>query len=63
MKEIAEGNRKQQLFLRAMTNGVLSERDRLYEYTIGEFYNEFSLFITECQEKERQMEEIKTKRR
>lgn len=41
-----------QLFIRAITNGVLSERDLLLNYTIGEFYNEMSLFLEEQKQKD-----------
>lgn len=33
--------------MRAVTNGVLSERDRLLKYTVAEYYNEMMLFISE----------------
>jgi hypothetical protein len=59
LDNIAKQDRKQQLFLRSMTGGNLAERDRLLEYTTGEFYQEFSLFITECQEREKEMEKFK----
>lgn len=45
-----------------MTNGVLAERDRLLHYTIGEFYGEMSLYITECDERNRELEKLKAKR-
>lgn len=45
--------------MRGMTNGVLSERDRLFQYTIGEFYQELSLYIEECDAKEKQLAKIK----
>lgn len=48
--------------MRSMTNGNLSERDRLLSYTIGEFFAEQSLFITECEEKAREIEKLKNKR-
>lgn len=48
--------------MRSMTNGVLAERDRLLNYTIGEFYSEMSLFITECEIRERELEKLKLKR-
>lgn len=38
--------------MRSVTNGVISERDRLMDYTIGSFYNEMSLFIEEQEKKE-----------
>jgi hypothetical protein len=51
--------------MRAITKGVLSERDLLLSYTIGEFYNEMSLFIQEQEElealQEKQLREMKMK--
>jgi hypothetical protein len=55
----ANQERKQQLFLRGMTNGVLMERDRLLSYTTGEFYSEMSLFISECEVREKEYEKMK----
>jgi len=55
----AQQERKQQLFLRGMANGNLAERDRLLSYTIGEFYSEMSLFIEECEIKEKEFEKLK----
>jgi hypothetical protein len=46
-----------------MTNGVLSERDLLLSYTIGEYFNEMSLFIEEQERKKKEMEEMKLKQR
>lgn len=50
-----------QLMLRAMTEGVLSERDRLLGYTVGEFYQELSLFVEEGVKRQRYLDSIKTK--
>jgi len=50
-----------QLMLRGMTEGVLSERDRLLQYTVGEFYQELSLFLEECQRRKKELEDLKTK--
>jgi hypothetical protein len=58
----ANADVKQQLFMRAMASGLLAERDRLLTYTMGEFYQEMSLFITECEEKNRELEKLKNKR-
>lgn len=57
MKVFATYERKTQLFVRAITNGVLSERDHLLSYSIGEFYNEMSLFIEEQELKARALKE------
>ena len=43
---------------RQMTAGVLSERDRLFEYTVGEYYQELSLFIQEVETKNKELEKI-----
>lgn len=59
MKDVGIRDRKQQLFIRTITNGVLSERDLLLSYTIGEYYNEMSLFIEEQEQKKKLAEEQK----
>jgi hypothetical protein len=51
--------RKLQMLMRGMTEGVISERDRLLTYTIGEFYQELSLFLEECAKKKEQLEKLK----
>lgn len=43
--------------MRAITNGIISERDLLLSYTVGEFYNEMSLFIEEAELKKQAYEE------
>jgi hypothetical protein len=48
--------------LRAISEGVISERDRLLNYTIGEFYNEQSLFIEEQEKLKQQTEKLKAKK-
>jgi len=67
LNNMAISDRKQQLFIRQITGGVLSERDLLLSYTIGEFYNEMSLFIEEGETKKRihdkQNEEFKRRSR
>ena len=45
--------------MRAITNNIISERDRLLQYTIGEFYQEMSLFIEECNIKQKELDKIK----
>lgn len=47
MQRIAEAERNMMLMQRSITGGVISERDRLLQYTTGEFYAEMSLFIQE----------------
>jgi len=49
MQKAADSERSMQLMMRSMTNGVISERDRLFSYTVGEFYQELSLFIQETE--------------
>jgi hypothetical protein len=44
--------------LRSITGGVLSERDRLLQYTTGEYYQELSLFIQEVETKNREIEKL-----
>jgi hypothetical protein len=50
-----------QLFMRGMVGGNLQERDRLLHYTTGEFYAEMSLFIEECDKREREMAAMRNK--
>lgn len=49
------------LMQRSIVNGVISERDRLLNYTVGEFYTEMSLFITEVEKKNKEIEKITKK--
>lgn len=51
-----------QLMARSITNGVLSERDRLFEYSVGEYYQEMSLFIQEVETRNAEIEKIKKKK-
>lgn len=44
------------LMQRTIVGGVLSERDLLLQYTVGEFFNELSLFIHEVDLRNREME-------
>lgn len=57
MKKTMQNQRNDQLFARAVTNGVLSERDRLLTYSVGEYFNEKSLFIEEGEKIKKKMEE------
>lgn len=50
-----------QLMARAVVNGVISERDRLFEYSVGEFFQELSLFLQEVETKNREIEQMKKK--
>ena len=47
-----------QLMARSIADGVLSERDRLFEYTTGEYFQEMSLFIQEVETHNAEMEKI-----
>lgn len=47
---------------RSIAGGVISERDRLFEYTTGEYYQELSLFIQEVETKNAEMEKIYAKK-
>lgn len=47
------------LMQRSITGGVISERDRLLNYSVGEFYQELSLFIQEVETKNKEIEKIK----
>jgi hypothetical protein len=59
----ARQERRSQLFIRAITNGVLSERDRLLGYTVAEFYQEMSLFIEESEKRKAEFEKMRLKSR
>jgi len=48
-----------QLLIRCITEGVLSERDRLLSYSVGEFYQELSLFIEESEERKKAIDGMK----
>lgn len=50
-----------QLMARSITAGVLSERDRLFEYSVGEYYQELSLFIQEVDTKNKELEKLNKK--
>lgn len=58
VQEAADSERKMQLTLRAMVGSVISERDRLLQYSVGEVYQELSLFIQEVEEKNRPREKL-----
>lgn len=47
--------------MRGMAEGVLSERDRLLQYTVGEFYQELSLFIEETDARKKQLDKLNKK--
>lgn len=48
--------------MRSITNGSLTDRDRLLGYTLGEFYQELDLYILECKQKEKELEKLKNNR-
>lgn len=43
------------LMQRSMTASVISERDRLLNYSVGEFYQELSLFIQEVETRNKEL--------
>lgn len=43
---------------RSIAGGVLSERDRLFEYSVGEYFQELSLFIQEVETKNAELEKL-----
>lgn len=61
LDESSKNERKLQLLMRGMTEGRLSERDRLLQYSVGEFYQELSLFITEGEERKKYLDKLKKK--
>ncbi len=61
MEDIARHERKLQLLIRGMADGVISERDRLLQYGIGEFYQELSLFIEESETRKKYLDNLKKK--
>ena len=44
-----------------MADGVPSERDRLLAYTLGEFYQDLSLFIEEGEQRKKHLEKLTKK--
>jgi len=58
MQRAADAERNMQLMMRSITGGVLSERDRLLEYNIGEVFQEMSLFIQENEMKQKELDKI-----
>lgn len=61
MEKIAQSERSLQLLLRGMTGGNLAERDRLLQYTVGQFYQELSLFLEETAKKKKHLDQLKQK--
>lgn len=61
LRATGQQERKTQLFIRAITKGVLSERDLLLSYTVGEFYSEWSLFVEEEEARKKAHEEAMSK--
>lgn len=57
IQRAADAERNMMLMQRAITDGVISERDRLLNYTIGEFYQELSLYIQEVETKNKSLSE------
>lgn len=61
MQKAADGDRQIQLMMRSMTGGVISERDRLIQYSIAEFYQELSLFLQEVETRNKELEKLNKK--
>jgi hypothetical protein len=61
LEQCDNNERKLQLLMRGMTEGRLSERDRLLQYSVGEFYQELSLFIQEGEERKKYLDKLKKK--
>jgi hypothetical protein len=61
MQKAADAERNMQLTLRSIAGGVISERDRLFEYTVGELYQELSLFIQEQETRQKEYDKINKK--
>lgn len=53
---MADAERNMQLMMRSIVSGVISERDRILQYTVGEFYQELSLYIQEIEIKNKEMD-------
>lgn len=58
VQKAADAERNMQLMARSITGGVLSERDRLFSYTVGEYFQEMSLFIQEVETRNAELEKI-----
>ena len=54
----ADAERNMQLMARSITDGVISERDRLFTYTVGEYFQEMSLFIQEVETRNAELEKL-----
>lgn len=61
VQHAADSERSMMLMQRSITGGILSERDRLLEYSIGEFYTELSLFLQEVETKNKELEKLNKK--
>lgn len=61
VQRAADAERNLMLMQRSIVNGVISERDRLLNYTVGEFYTELSLFIQEVEARNKELEKLKHK--
>lgn len=59
IEQIAKHERKLQLLMRSMVEGVISERDRLQQYSVGEFYQELSLYIEEGEKRKKYLDNLK----
>jgi hypothetical protein len=48
--------------MRSIAGSVISERDRLFEYQVGEFFQELSLFIEETEKRNKEIEKLTLKK-
>ena len=55
---MADAERNMMLMQRSIVSGVISERDRLLNYSVGEFYTEMSLFIQEVETKNKELDKL-----
>jgi hypothetical protein len=58
---VANSQRKMQMLMRVIAQDSITDRDRLLFYTIGEFYNEMSLYIEQQELRKKAIEESKRK--
>lgn len=47
VEQLTKLERDNMLFMRAITNGSITDRDRIQNYTVGQYFYEKSLFIEE----------------
>jgi hypothetical protein len=55
----SQDERSTQLLIRSIANGSITDRDRLLEYSVGEFYQEMSFFFSEVELKNKELKKLK----